>query len=68
MADGAPAALEATAHSTWGGDNVYALLLTLNGASAALIRYTHSRGTRRASLERIWGAALVSAVLAGLVE
>ena len=43
-------------------------ILTLNGASAALIRYTHARGMRRASLERIWGAALVSAVLAGLVE
>ena len=43
-------------------------ILTLNCASAALIRYTHERGMRRVSLERIWGAALVSAVLAGLVE
>lgn len=43
-------------------------IVARNRASAALIRYTHERGMRRASLERIWGTALVSAVLTGLVE
>ena len=35
MEDGAPAELEATADSTWSGDNVYALLLTLYGGAVA---------------------------------
>lgn len=43
-------------------------IVARNRASAALIRYTHARGMRTSSLERIWGAALVGAVLAGLVE
>ena len=43
-------------------------IVARNRASAALIRYTHARGMRTSSLERIWGTALVSAVLTGLVE
>ena len=35
MADGAAAALECTADSTWAGRNVYAILLTLNGGAIA---------------------------------
>ena len=35
MTDGAPEQLEATADSTWSGDNVYALMLTLHGGAIA---------------------------------
>ena len=35
MESGAPPQLEATADSTWSGDNVYALLLTLFGGAVA---------------------------------
>ena len=42
MADGAPAPLEATADSTWDGNNVYSVLLTFNGGAVAhLVKKMH---------------------------